>query len=92
MLDLNLKNQIRRKIVNYRGHHAIMMPNSRLDFESPFIFRGFTKTGVKLGDIYSEGPDGIKWKNKIAKIHKYSDGLPYLSVGKGTGTYTLILK
>ena len=86
------KRIITSKLIKYRGYDAIKIPNASLDFEQTYIFIGFTKNGVKLGDIYSEGPSGIKWKNKIAKLRHYKDGLPYLSVGKGTGTYILMLK
>jgi hypothetical protein len=91
-MESKYKKIIISKLFKYKGYDAIAIPNSRLDFEQTYIFLGFTNNGVKLGDIYSEGPEGIKWQKKIAKIRKYSDGLPYLSIGRGTGTGILFLK
>jgi len=44
----------------------IKIPHYGLDFEGEFVFLGFTKSGrVRLGEIHSSGPQGIKWIVRI---------------------------
>jgi hypothetical protein len=70
------------------------MESGRLDFESTFIFLGVTSSGnVKLGDIYQEGPEGIKYKVKIAKVRNIGDKKTLaLGSGRGTNNYYLDLE
>jgi len=63
---------IKEKVVTNRvGLEVLLLGNAMLDFNSEFIFLGFTKTGkLKLGKTHSSGPskDDYKWNNKYAKI------------------------
>lgn len=81
-------------IFNYRGYRAIAMENAGLDFKQTLIFLGVTPSGnVKLGEIYQEGPDGIKFRNKIAKVRMIGgDKTLALGSGRGTDNYYLDLE
>lgn len=77
---------IKPHISTYRGKKAISMENGRLDFKATFIYLGVTPQGnVKLGDIHSEGPQGVEYKNKIAKIRNIG-GKKTLALGSGRGS------
>ena len=54
---------------NADGQDTIRLRHYALDFSAEYLFFGFTGTGnLKLGDVYSHGPDGVKWLNKIGKV------------------------
>lgn len=48
----------------------IGLENYALDFKQSYVFLGFTKKGDKviLGDIYSYGPDGVKYRKRYGVI------------------------
>ncbi len=73
-------------IFNYRGLKAIKLESGRLDFEQTYIYYGVTSTGnVRLGEITSEGPEGIKTINKLGKIRIIGEKKT-LTIGSGRGT------
>ena len=81
-----VENLLQNHIFDYRGRPAIEMENAGLDFKMTLLYYGVTSSGnVKLGEIYSEGPEGIKAKNKIAKI-RIIGGKKTLALGSGRGT------
>lgn len=51
------------------GRECIALGNCRLDFEQEYLFFGFTKSGnVKLGEVYSSGPEGVNFRGRIGKV------------------------
>ena len=63
-LTQQIKKFIESKVYEKDGRKMIDIENSRLDFSSSFVFLGFTKSRVKLGEIYLSGPQGIKFNVK----------------------------
>lgn len=63
-LTPQIKQFVESKVYEKDGHKMIDIENSRLDFSSSFVFLGFTKSRVKLGEIYLSGPQGIKFNVK----------------------------
>ena len=87
-----VKKMLRPHIIKHRGSPAIKIPNTRLDFKETFMFKGVTKSGnVKLGEIYSENPKGIKTINRMAKISGTTKN-PIIKLGHGSDSYRLHLK
>lgn len=82
---------IHKHLIKYRGKTAIEIPSVMLDFKQTFIFKGITKSGnVMLGEIYAEGPDLIRTRNRIGKVYERKGRLQ-LSIGRGTSGYILRL-
>lgn len=57
-------------VVEENGEKFIHLGNCRLDFKKQYVFLGFTakKSKVKLGDIYSQGPQGVKYTKRFGVI------------------------
>jgi len=57
-------------VVEKDGEKFIHLGNCRLDFKKQYAFLGFTKSNTKviLGDIYSHGPQGVKYTKRFGKI------------------------
>lgn len=53
---------------NRHGDSVISLENSRLDFSSEYLFRGFTANGIALAEAMGGGPEGIRWKNRMGKV------------------------
>lgn len=60
-----IKQFVESKVYEKDGHKMIDIENSRLDFSSSFVFLGFTNSRVRLGEIYSSGPQGIKFNTRF---------------------------
>lgn len=85
---------IKPHIFKYKGKDAIAMESGRLDFKATFIYLGVTPSGnVRLGKIYQEGQDGVKYIGKTAKVRIIGDKKTLaLGSGKGTDNYYLDLE
>jgi len=63
-LTPQIKQFVESKVYEKDGHKMIDIENSRLDFSSSFVFLGFTKSRVRLGEIYLSSPEGIKFNTR----------------------------
>lgn len=83
---MKISNEIQKAIIDKSeidrfGNRIIKLQNSRLDFDSEYVVRGFTSKGLELGEIISEGPEGKNWKTKFAKVEEHI-GFIKISVDK----------
>lgn len=76
-MDSSLIALIEEKVYEKDGQKYIALGNSSLDFKKTFAFLGYTKNMNKviLGDIYSSGPDGIKYQRRYGTVEVSQNGM-----------------
>ena len=67
-LTQQIKKFVESKVYEKDGHKMIDIENYALDFSSSFVFLGFTKSRVRLGEIYLSSPQGIKFNVKYGTL------------------------
>lgn len=77
---MGLADILKPHIYERKGYKMIKMRNYARDFSGEFVYRGITKGGrVKLGEIHTEGPNRLEYRNIMGNVYSDSSGKKRMS-------------